>query len=219
MDTGIQAGYAVALKIQRCLESCYGLSPGADVQAFILHEESARTPWLAPGMRRPPEQLLLLEEPDGLALALYIDAEVLAVFANSDPFARLEQVHLQSFLLVVEGVSHFRYVLDRAIQNREFNLLELELQAEVDKYLLVRRLLEWQWRTRMSSLGLSERLFGHVQFAGDLPEHEQERYVAAHRWAARYCEQLDRTPLDGARDRFFWHCPLYEKLGLIDKRH
>ena len=50
--------------------------------------------------------------------------------------------YLQDFLLAVEGVSHFVYLVHRARQERPVSAVELELQAEVDKY-LVALLVTW----------------------------------------------------------------------------
>ena len=61
---------------------------------------------------------------------------VLARLARRDPFAALTQHNLADYLTVAEGVSHFVYVAWNAGFDKPVTLLELELQAEVDKYVL-----------------------------------------------------------------------------------
>ena len=64
-------------------------------------------------------------------MGLFVDE--LALGRLSGPFG---EERLPEYLLAVEGVSHFVYVMVRARAERPFSGLELELQAEVDKYLL-----------------------------------------------------------------------------------
>ena len=71
-----------------------------------------------------------------MSLALYIDANVLERLERRDPFAALTQHNLADYLTVAEGVSHFVYVAWNAAFDKPVTLLELELQAEVDKYVL-----------------------------------------------------------------------------------
>ena len=69
-------------------------------------------------------------------MALYIDAAVLERLAGRDPFAGLTHDNLADYLTAAEGVSHFVYVAWNTGHDKPVTLLELELQAEVDKYVL-----------------------------------------------------------------------------------
>ena len=84
--------------------------------------------------RKPREQLLVCEEGGEMALALFIHPAVLQNLATHDPGHRLGEHNLGDFLLAVEGVSHFIYAAICARAERPVTQLELELQAEVDKY-------------------------------------------------------------------------------------
>jgi hypothetical protein len=93
--------------------------------------------------------------------------------------------------------------------------LELELQAEVDKFaccLLLQR----------SCDDLRRRLFQDVRFADDLDAAERDRYRTANGQADRYAETLERRfvradRLDDMLDelRRFYRLPLGGKLGHI----
>ena len=69
-------------------------------------------------------------------MALYIDAAVLERLARRDPFDALTHENLADYLTAAEGVSHFVYVAWNTGHDKPVTLLELELQAEVDKYVL-----------------------------------------------------------------------------------
>jgi hypothetical protein len=106
-----------------------------------------------------------------------------------DPRRRLDDHNLQDFLLAIEGVSHFVYLVHRARQERPVSAVELELQAEVDKY-LVALLVTWN-QTGEPPADLRARLFTHVTFAGDLSREERERYELANSAADEYAASLE----------------------------
>ena len=135
--------------------------------------------------RAPREQLLLREADGELAMALFVDAAALANLERNDPAARLDDDNFTDFCLAVEGVSHFVYLALRAAQSRPVSQLELELQAEVDKFaccLLVAG----------TAASLRRRLYGDVVYADDLDADERERYRTANREAGRYAAALER---------------------------
>ena len=53
---------------------------------------------------------------------------------SADPLNSLEASQLDDLWKVLEGISHFNYLVLRAADDRSVTLLELELQAEVDKF-------------------------------------------------------------------------------------
>ena len=67
-------------------------------------------------------------------IGLYLDDSALANLENNDPNRGLGDHNFADFCLAVEGVSHFIYVALCAAANRQVTALELELQAEVDKF-------------------------------------------------------------------------------------
>jgi len=92
-----------------------------------------------------------------------------------------------------EGISHFVYLATRAGQGRRMSLLELELQAEVDKFAV---LLVPTWGTgrralaRLSS-ALRHRLFDGVRYLEHLDAEERGRYRRANQLAAGYARWLE----------------------------
>jgi hypothetical protein len=169
--------------------------------------------------RRPREQLLVCEADGELALALFIDPSALANLTSHDPARRLGDHNLGDFLLAVEGVSHFIYAILCARAARPISQLELELQAEVDKY--VTCLLTGE-PDAAASAGLRRRLFDDVTYEPDLDREEHARYRAANDNAHRYASWLEQTYVVPRRIpemlgelRRFYRLGLAAKLGTI----
>jgi len=203
-------------RVQRGLEALYRVDTGVAVDDFVI-DETVRDE-LAP-LRRPREQLLVCEEGGEMALALFIEPAVLANLAAHDPGHRLGDHNIGDFLLAVEGVSHFIYAIQCARAERPVSQLELELQAEVDKY--VTCLLATQPDPGMSEV-LRRRLFADAAYEPDLDDEERDRYRAANDNAHRYAAWLEevfvvrrRIPEMLAELRRFYREGLASKLATI----
>ena len=201
-------------RVQRGLESLYRVETGVEVEDFVvgaeLRDELVRE-------RRPREQLLVMEGDGEMSLALYICPNALANLDTNDPGRRLDDRNLGDFLLAVEGVSHFIYAICSAKVERKISQLELELQAEVDKYTTC--LLQTDASAPASEL-LRRRLFGDAEYEPDLDADEHHRYRAANDNAQRYAQFLEdafvtrrRIPEMLAELRRFYRLPLAEKLA------
>ena len=88
--------------------------------------------------------------------------------------------NLADYCTALEGVSHFHYFVWSAARARNVSLLELELQAEVDKYASALRLTLEQREGRVPR-ELFHRLFDGASFLPHLTDAERRRYEEAHR--------------------------------------
>ena len=172
-------------RVQRGLEQLYRVDTGVTVDDFVI-DEPTRDGLVTE--RRPREQLLVVEEAGEMSLALFVDPAALANLAHRDPSHTLDDHNLGDFLLAVEGVSHFIYAICAARVDRQVSQLELELQAEVDKYvtclLVTDPVRSKEWR---------ERLFGDACYEPDLDHDESQRYRVANDNAHRYATYLEAT--------------------------
>ena len=203
-------------RVQRGLEALYRVESGVDVADYMVGTEVRDG---VVGGRRPREQLLVSEAGGELSLALFIDPIALANLAANDPSRALGDHNFGDFLLAIEGVSHFVYSVCCARVDRPVTQLELELQAEVDKY--VTCLLVMQAGTDVST-ALRHRLFGDACYEPDLDRDEQDRYRAANDNALRYSAYLEaafvaprRIPDMLAELRRFYRAGLAAKLSTI----
>ncbi|HVK86478.1 MAG TPA: hypothetical protein VM513_20305 [Kofleriaceae bacterium] len=203
-------------RVQRGLESLYRVETGVEVGDFVVGTEYRDE--LAPA-RKAREQLLVVETPGEMNIALYLEPAVIANLSTHDPGKRLGDHNLGDFLLAVEGVSHFIYTVCCARVERPVSQLELELQAEVDKY--VTCLLTTEPEMELSS-AFRRRLFGDAEYEPDLDADEQDRYRVANDNAHRYAAWLEETfvarrriPEMLAELRRFYRLGLAAKLSTI----
>ena len=204
---------AVLRALQGGLESMYRVETDLDVCDFLVGgvERDAM-----PLERTAREQLFIKPDDEGLQLGLFVDERTLENLAMRDPRRRLDAQNLQDFLLAVEGVSHFVYVVHRARQDRPVSAVELELQAEVDKY-LVALLVSWN-QTGEPPADLRERLFANIRFAGDLSREERERYELANSAAGSYAASLEERFLRvRAVDEMLAEARRFYRKGLAEK--
>lgn len=137
------------------------------------------------------ERLLVREAEDALDVSLYIDAEVLDSLAACNPYTCLDERNLNDFLIALEGVSHFHYLVWNAVHARQVTQLEMELQAEVDKYVTATLLLRQQGVIDDSE-EFHDRFFSAVSYAADHHSPLGQRYRAANHYAGKYCRGLNR---------------------------
>lgn len=185
-------------RTQRLLENIYRVPAVYRAEDFLVTDPLEARALEGPQAerRQVPEKLLLAEDEDGAQLALFLDAAVLDRLADQDPHATLDHANLDDFWTVVEGVSHFMYLTWRAACDRAVSLLELELQAEVDKFICA-ALLAANQRAGRFPRSLHATLFERCRFDPALDAAESERYRIANRYAGKYCQRLIRRFLKG----------------------
>jgi len=183
--------------LQRELEAIYGVQ-APQVEEFLVGSDAARAAGRSP---RSPEELLVLEEEDGLALGLYLAPAVIAAAAGADPHDPRPRLTargaLRDVACAAEGVSHFVYLATRAAAGRSVSLLELEVQAEVDKFALLLLHL-WRRGLRRMSAALRLRLFERVRYHAWLAAEERARYEEANRLGGGYSRWLEGRFVDDA---------------------
>jgi hypothetical protein len=204
-------------RLQKGLERMYRIDTEVSVDDFVIDARARRELGVA---RAPREQLLVAEDDGEVSLGLFVDQRALSNLERHDPTCRLDDKNLGDFLLAVEGVSHFVYVTWRAQNDHRVTALELELQAEVDKY--VTCLLIGSPETYDRSSELRRRLFEQFSFEPDLDDEERARYRTANSNAQRYSASLERRFVVAGRIsemlaelRRFYRLPLDGKLDHI----
>lgn len=209
--------------LQQRLNDINQTGSGYDVRDFLITDPSAARrlgdATLLPGTE---ESLLLAERGDELAVSLFLSSELLARVEASDPMGRLDARALADLWKVVEGISHFNCVVWKASQGRAVSLLELELQAEVDKFVSTTQLAAEQGANELAR-NLHRWLFDDVRFHESLDAREHDRYRSANDYAARFCRGLaealaNRDDSALAELRRFYRLPMTDKISLIHSR-
>lgn len=177
-------------RLQAHLEAIYGFTCEARAEAFVVDTEAA-VQLGATG--RSGEELLVHEAEDGegLELALYLSPALLDRLKpyEAGPLGYVLDGDLDGYCQVAEGVSHFLYVAHTATYGRTVSLLELEAQAEVDKFAIC---LLHRWGEGVSAWAdeLRGRLFDRVSYRPRLSPQERWRYEEANRLSRRFCSRL-----------------------------
>jgi hypothetical protein len=179
-------------RIQQLLERYYGLERAPNVTRFVREGEL--------GSR---EVVLIRQSNDELEIALVLPPESKRIPEGGV----LSDVWLQ----VAEGVSHFLYLAERARVSLPVTQLELELQAEVDKFVLS---LEF---STDSAQCLLDRMFDSPHFLDEEGTESGDRYRLAHQLAARFVSRVivesDRSRAQ-ERLRSFYRAGQTEKIRL-----
>jgi hypothetical protein len=179
--------------LQKLLENLYDVELRHDVYDFLVTDRRAVKGYAAhDDARGADEELLLAETADGAGIALYLHPEVLCRLEAADPRHALTEENLADYCTALEGVSHFVYSTWRLECDLPVSLLELETQAEVDKYATTVFLVGSQQGGASYPTQVHARLFDRVQFDARLEPDQYQRYRTAHALAAQYCRRLER---------------------------
>jgi hypothetical protein len=191
------------------------------VKDFLIHDVRVCNQLLGRALSDDEdEQVLICESEAGPALSVYIDQRVVSNLSMDDPLVCLSDTNLAAFCSAVEGISHFQYIIWCIEHTRQISLLELELQAEVDKYSLATCLLIQQSKGRFHH-GLHSRLFSQVAYVATLDAQCQRRYSEANRGAANFCRRNDQRYLNCRKPKFerwlaelreFYRCSHHHKM-------
>jgi len=174
-------------KLQAMLNDVYALDVGYGVDDFLITDAVVARA-LDRGGRDVDEKLLIAESDGEAEVALYLEQDLLERLAQRDPLQCLDADNLADFWAALEGVSHFNYYAWNAQCEKEVTLFELELQAEVDKFVTTGLLLKQQ--NGREPRELHDWLFQSPQLDDELRGAERERYRRANRYAGKYCRRL-----------------------------
>jgi hypothetical protein len=216
--------------MQALLARLYDAPVAHDVEDFLITDRARLGDLLgsdaaANGDREASdEQVILVDAGNEVRVGLFLDPGVIERLNRNDPTASLDDGNLSDYCTALEGVSHFHYLAWSVARDRKVSLLELELQADVDKYASALTLLTQQ-RGGCFPGALHARLFHQVSYLPQLAEESRKRYEEANRHAARFCRSLEEKFLRRRRSRpeawvselrRFFRCGHQEKLRQAD---
>ncbi len=184
------------LQLQQQLTDIYQVDRAHDVRDYLITDRQLAN-FLGKNvlLGDTDESLLVAQDDDGLELSLFLDGEMLSRLETAGPIACLGSELLDDWWKVIEGISHFNCVAWKASQDRTVTFLELELQAEIDKFVSTMFLAMEQSNSELMA-SLHGRLFEGVCFHNDLNDEQLERYRSANSYASRYCHALRQQLID-----------------------
>lgn len=167
--------------LQTALQNRYDIALPYSVERFISHD--AKSLGALTGITPDtPEMLLVHQQNDTLDITLFLDKAVTTSLPEKSWSKHWNGEHFDNYCIVLEGISHFVYLSWSAHHDRSVRLLELELQAEIDKFVFASIDANAQ-DTRQ----LINRLFDDVSYRASLSEESRVRYQTANQLAQHYC--------------------------------
>ncbi len=162
---------AVARTVQTALERLYRIDENPPVDSFVMEADEDER-----------EALFLRQTGDSLEICVRLPS----LPENDDG-------SLDRMCQIIEGVSHFVMVTERARAERETTHLELEMQAEVDKYVVLATALARRGTfDRTTSNRLRAQLYEGASFVHERETETGDRYRLASQAAARFVRRIER---------------------------
>ncbi len=156
----------------------YGGSDAAEAAAALDAGRGART--------------LVRETAEGVRLSVYLPDALVRRLEDHPPQRGLREANVDAFATLVEELDHLLCIAERAGEGRPVSLFELELHANVSKYLVLARFLAGPTcplRPRERAW-LGWHLFEKGTYCDRDPE-VRVRYREAARWAVRFLRAVE----------------------------
>jgi hypothetical protein len=189
-------------QLQDFIGDIYDVSISHDVYDFLVTDRR-HLPAAVRSSGPTDEELIVAQPEEGdtgeIAMSLYLDPELLERLDRADPMERLHDGNVADYWTALEGVSHFVYLAWNAGHDKPVSLLELEMQAEVDKYVGSYWLMRRQFPDRFPS-ELLRLLFERTRIDPRLAAGREDLYREASRYAEKFCRRLEQSLRD-ARGR------------------
>lgn len=180
---------SILKKLLNHLEMVHPYQLPDELPCFLIDDETRQS--LQGANTDLDEQLFIQESQDTLDVALYIAPSIVEHLEQDPPTQRLHAGNLDAFCVALEGLSHLVFLSWRTAQSWPVSALEIELQAEVDKFVLG---LWLQLQQGAEPLGASKQLlfalFENYQLSQAVLAQEKQRYLEASQLAAKICYAL-----------------------------
>ena len=171
-------------ELERRIARRYDLELAHPLRDFVLQDPEVLHA-LSGATHETEELVLIREDAEGLDFTLYLSTDLCERAGTALARRELDDGGLDALCTLIEGVSHGVCLLWHARNGREIRALDLELQAEIDKYLVLSRDLALDG-------ALHRALFERVRYTEPPGTELGARYRHANRGAARYCRWLER---------------------------
>ncbi len=187
-------------EMQEALELRYDLTLPCQVTPFVSHDHDF-VRQLTGETRIPPEMLLVREDTGNLDITLFLEQSLIDSTSGSNANHHSSK-QFDAYCTILEGVSHFVYLVWNAQYGRQVKPIEMELQAEVDKFVF--SALEksdhamtashpqsrHQSRPKSKHQFLFNSLFRQVKYIHVPGTEMHHRYTVANKFAEQYCGWL-----------------------------
>ncbi len=170
-------------ELQNALCNLYGIEGHPNVEDFLVGITASGRGERVGNREFSRESLIVRSVGDEVELGLFIAPEIIYAVRNLDPLDAPD-----AFSCAVEGVSHFVYVCDRIDRGLTTTKLELEIQGEVDKFLILQLISAAEGGG--DGLRLFNMQFESHSYDSNLSPEDRQTYETASRLAAKFCHTI-----------------------------
>lgn len=176
--------------MQKSLETIYEITVPQKIDDFLITDKNIVNLIANEKINENElEQLLISTQDDCLDVSLYLDAGLVSRLGDQYPSTNTDKQDLHDFWVALEGVSHFLYLVWNARYDRPVSKLELELQAEVDKFVSAAAVMNLE-KDNTIMQEIWSLLFSQPKFKASLEKEHLQRYQKANAYASQYCLNL-----------------------------
>lgn len=165
------------LEIQKKIERLYGLSGIPSIEDFLIQQDQLENLTLG---SRP--QVLFYQQAKEVSIGVYLGQDLTQKVEN-------QILTFEEYTILVEEISHFLYLFWNIHNGKKIQLLDIEVQGEIDKFLIFADQMGF-------SQELVERLFGKYLLRPNLPKQDIERYHRAHQLGQRFVHKIVKMKKD-----------------------
>jgi hypothetical protein len=184
--------------IDRAIKRLYNIDLKFKAENFVLRDDE---PIVIDGEEEDPTKVrsgqmhaALLVKTEGenaqeLSVGIFLSHAMRDILASINHWDVGSWNHSQvsAFVAAAEEISHFNYLLFHSSRGRKVSQLELELQADVDKFLLVFfSVIKGRETTGAFFERLYDQLFLHFRLREGLSREQRERYENANTFAKAF---------------------------------
>ncbi len=190
-------------ELQRKIEKTYALDTGiTNIEQYIIGDKGYKEFYAKEEISTVVKsysgaKVLIRDTEDALKVSIYYPDELIRKLESNDPRLGLHDDNIDLCASFVEELDHFLFIAQNYKQNRPFSLLELELQANVTKYLVLKYFIALQNRSIKLSKFDKEYIRYHLFYKRkyDIEDTaERKRYEDAGKFGMMYIKHIDLLP-------------------------
>ena len=190
-------------ELQKKIEKTYALDTGiTNIEQYIIGDKGYEEFYAKEEIRtvvnsHSGAKVLLRNAGDTLKVSIYYPDALIRELEDNDPRLGIHDENIDLCASFVEELDHFLFIAQNYKSNRPFSLLELELQANVTKYLVLKYFVALQNRSLKLSEFDREYIKHHLFYKRNFDVEdtsERKRYEDAGKFGMMYTEYIDRLP-------------------------
>ena len=173
-------------KIDRALKKIYQIEFSYVAENFLI-QQPVKDAVLEAASSSLQGALYIKPQDGDLTIGIYLNPEVRGHLSGFKKWQKKTWTAEQfnSFATAAEEISHFRFLLFHAEYGRAVSQFELELQGEIDKFVL-----SYFANQSKDFQSVYDQLFMHFKWAENLTNEQKNRYRDAHYFAKRFIKKL-----------------------------